>query len=378
MTRRRKVAMVFLILVGAIFVGYGTAYVASEDVRYLTRAGFEETRILKARQPIDGLVRDSSVAPETRASLQLVLESRDYAASLGLAAKKTYTTFADVGRDTLLLVLSASPKDCLCPYTWKYPIVGRVPYKGFFDFDMARKSAMDLEQRGYDTYVRPSAAFSTLGWFNDPLLSTALERDSVELSSLVFHEIAHNTLYVKSATPFNESFAQMAGYRAAQSFFRERGDTVRAARARDRWLDEVLLSQYYRDLTERLESLYSSGVDSAALDSGRAAVAEWAREQLEGPLAEQFRTYRIGPLSERPINNARIISARIYRTRLELFEAWFEQHGQDIAAAVRRLAVLEAEAEGEEAFQRLEQALENPEAMPGAPSIPDTLPDRPR
>lgn len=89
--------MVFLILVGAIFVGYGTAYVASEDVRYLTRAGFEETRILQARQPIDRLVRDSSVAPETRASLQLVLETRDYAASLGLAAKKTYTTFADVG-----------------------------------------------------------------------------------------------------------------------------------------------------------------------------------------------------------------------------------------------------------------------------------------
>ena len=370
--------MVFLILVGAIFLGYGTAYVASEDVRYLTRAGFEETRILQARQPIDRLIRDSSVAPETRASLQLVLETRDYAASLGLAAKKTYTTFADVGRDTLLLVLSASPKDCLCPYTWKYPIVGRVPYKGFFDFEMARKSTEELEQRGYDTYVRPSAAFSTLGWFNDPLLSTALERDSVELSSLVFHEIAHNTLYVKSATPFNESFAQMVGYRAAQSFFRERGDTTRAARAQDRWHDEVLLSQYYRDLTERLESLYGSGVDSAALDSGRAAVARWAREQLEGPLGEQFRTYRIGPLSDRPINNARIIAARIYRTRLELFEAWFERHGRDVAAAVRRLAALEADAEGEDAFRRLEQALENPEAMPGPPAVLDTLPDRPR
>ncbi len=366
--------MVFLIVVGAIFLGYGTAYLASDDVRYLTRAGFEETRILQARQPIDRMIRDSNVAPDTRASLSLVLETRDYAATLGLAAKKTYTTFADVERDTLLLVLSASPKDCLCPHTWKYPIVGRVPYKGFFDFDMARRAADDMERRGYDTYVRPSAAFSTLGWFNDPLLSTALTRDSVDLSALVFHEIAHNTLYVKSATPFNESFAQLVGYRAAQSFFLSRGDSARAARAAGRWHDEVLLSGYYGDLTQRLDSLYSSGADSAALDSGRAEVARWAKQTLEDSVGPRFRTYHVGPLTERPINNARIIAARIYRTRLDLFEAWFQEQGRDIGEAVRRLERLQDGAIGDEAYRRLEAALDSA-GIRTTPAGGDTPPD---
>ncbi|MGH4000478.1 MAG: aminopeptidase, partial [Pseudonocardiaceae bacterium] len=172
--------MVFLVVVAALFAGYGTAYLASEDVRYITRAGFEETRILQNSEPIAELVAAPTTDPAVRQSLRLVLESRDYASGLGLEAKETYTAYSDVGRDTLLLVLQAAPKDCICPYTWKYPIVGRIPYKGFFDLDAARRTADRMAAQGYDVYLRPSAAFSTLGWFNDPLLSTALTRDSVE------------------------------------------------------------------------------------------------------------------------------------------------------------------------------------------------------
>jgi len=98
--------MIFLIVVGVLMAGYGTAYVASEDVRYLTRAGMEETRILQSRRPIADLARDPATKPELRSQLQLVLDTRDYAAKLGLAAKQTYTTYSDVGRDTLLLNLS--------------------------------------------------------------------------------------------------------------------------------------------------------------------------------------------------------------------------------------------------------------------------------
>ena len=349
--------MIFLIAVGVLFAGYGTAYIASEDVRYVTRAGLEESRILRDARPLDQLVADSGVRPEFRASLGLVRETRDHAASLGLAAGRTYTTFTDVGRDTLLLNLSAAPKDCICPYTWKYPIVGRIPYKGFFDFRKARLEADELAAKGYDVYPRSAAAFSTLGRFNDPVLSTALTRDSVELAALVFHEIAHNSLYVRSATPFNESFAEYVGYHAAESFFRGQGDTVAARRAADRWHDEMLLGRYYAELTARLNRFYETKPDSVALEVGRGEAAQWAREQLEGSVGVELRTYRIGRLSDRPINNAQLIGATIYRTRLDLFDRWHAQHGGDVRQSVGAMKELMEGAEGDSAFARLERAV---------------------
>jgi predicted aminopeptidase len=348
--------MVFFALVAALFAGYGTAYLASEDVRYITRAGFEETRILQSRQPIAELVRDSTTDPVLRENLRLVLHTRDYAARLGLEAKETYTSYSDVGRDTLLLVLQAAPKDCICPYTWKYPIVGRIPYKGFFDAGDARREADRFSARGYDVYLRPSGAFSTLGWFEDPLLSTAISDDSVELAATVFHEIAHNTLYVKSATPFNESFAQLVGYRSAEAFFRERGDTLNARHAADRWHDEIVLGDYYSALVRRLDSLYSRKPDSIALEAGRREAAVWARDQLLGPFGKRFRTFRIDRLAERPINNARLIGSGIYRTRLDLFDRWFERHGRDVRRSVTALEALMEGVEGDSAYARLEEA----------------------
>ncbi|MGH7579353.1 MAG: aminopeptidase [Gemmatimonadales bacterium] len=350
--------MIFLIVVATIFAGYGTAYLASDDVRYVTRAGIEETRILQAREPIAELVGDRTTDPAVRHALRLVLESRDYAAKIGLEAKETYTTYADVGRDTLLLVLQAAPRDCICPHTWKYPIVGRIPYKGFFDFDAARRTSNRMAAQGYDVYLRPSAAFSTLGWFNDPLLSTALTRDSVELAALVFHEIAHNTLYVKSATPFNESFAQFVGYRSAESFFAERSDTANARQAGDRLHDEMVLGEFYRDLIGRLDSLYATRPDSVALEAGRAEAGAWARAQLEGPVGARFRALRIGRLPERPVNNARLIGATLYRTRLDLFDKWFDRHERDVRSSVGALEALMKDVEGDSAFARLERAAE--------------------
>ncbi|HEY8256602.1 MAG TPA: aminopeptidase [Gemmatimonadales bacterium] len=349
--------MVFLVVVAALFAGYGTAYLASDDVRYLTRAGIEETHILQARRPIADLVADPKTHPDLRGSLQLVLDSRDYAARLGLVAKETYTTYADVGRDTLLLVLQASPRDCLCAHTWKYPIVGRIPYKGFFDPKAAEREASHFTALNYDTYLRPSGAFSTLGWFNDPLLNTALSGDSVELAATVFHEIAHNTLYVRSATPFNESFAQFVGYRSAESFFTSRGDSAKARQAADRWHDEIVLGEFYTSLATRLQGLYDQHPDSTILEAGRTEAAAWARTELQGPVAERLRTLRIGKLPERPVNNARIIAARIYRTRLDLFERWYDGHGRDIKGSVAALDTLMQGAVGDTAFARLSHAV---------------------
>jgi len=351
--------MGILIAAVALIVGYGTAYLASEDIRYLTRAGIEQTLILEKRRPLDRLVADSSLPADTRGFLQLVLDVRANAADIGLEAGKTYTTYSDIGRDTLLLVLSASPKTCICPHTWKYPIVGRIPYKGFFDVEMARKEAEQLTRRGYDISLRPAAAYSTLGWFEDPLLSTALVRDSLELAALVFHEIAHNTVYIKSATPFNESLAQLVGYRAAEEYFRGRGDTVLAARARDRWGDEIVLGEFYDRLLTRLEAFYGTKPEPDSLEAGRISIAQWARNELEGPLGSRFRTMRVGRLADRPINNATLVGVRIYRTHLDWFDRWYDRQGRSVRQSVAALRELMREVPGDSAFARLRRALDD-------------------
>ena len=348
--------MWFVAVIAALIVGYSGAYVASPEVRYLHRAGVEEGKILAARRPIARLVNDTTVPAETRASLRLVLEARDFALHLGLQAKDTYIQYADVGRDTLLLVVTASGADCICPVTWKYPIAGRVPYKGFFDAEEGRRFAAQLEQRGYDVNLRPSSAFSTLGWFNDPLLSTALDRDSMELVALVLHEIAHNTLWVKGNVAFNESYAQLVGYRGAEAFFVARGDTLNARRAADRWHDEGVLGEFYKRLVARADSFYATHPDSAALRAGKVALGEWARADFEGPVVAALRAAHFQPSTNttaKPINNARLVGVTLYRTHLDWFEAWYQRYDGDIKGAVAGLDSAMAGAAGDSAWVRL-------------------------
>ncbi len=364
--------MGLLIAAAALLFGYGAAYVASDDVRYLTRAGFEETRILTSRVPISRLAHDSTVPDSLRRLAALVVEVRAYAARMGLEAKETYTTYSDVGRDTLLLVLTVSPKTCLCPVTWKYPIAGRIPYKGFFDFAAARKVAANYAAQGNDVSLRPSPAFSTLGWFNDPLLSTAVTTDSVEMASLVFHELAHNTLWVPDATDFNESFAEWVGYRTAERYFLARGDTALAIRAADRLHDEEVLGGYYARLLGKLDSLYGLHLPAAQNDSGRTAVARWSRDTLAGPLSRVLRTVRINPNVERPINNAALMGVRLYRTELPLFDRWNATRRGDLATAIFELHRLLSDVRGPEAFKRMRAILHVSPQMLSTPSAPDS------
>ena len=198
---------------------------------YLSRGAWEEAKILSRREPISEIVARPGVPAETKEKLKLVLAARQYAKdSLKLRVKDSFTTYSRLDHDTLVLLLSAAYRDTLKPYTWWFPVVGRVPYKGYFDFDEARRTAREMEREGFDTYLRPADAFSTLGFFNDPLLSTTLKSDTLSLANTVIHEVTHNTFYASGQAPFNESFAMFVGARGSAAFFRSRGQEEAAGR----------------------------------------------------------------------------------------------------------------------------------------------------
>jgi predicted aminopeptidase len=295
-------------------------------------------KILKARRPITALVADSTVAPEVRAKLSLVLEARAYAEdSLGLPAEEAFTQYTQLERDTLVLVLSGASRDALRPVTWWFPVVGRLPYKGFFKAAHALAAVRKLEADGFDTYLRPASAFSTLGWFNDPLLSTTLVADSVDLVNTVIHELTHNRYFAKSDAVFNESFANFVGARGAERFFLSRGDSVSAAHSVARWDDDRLLAAYWAALYRGLDSVFTAHPgDSSRAERLRLrdSVYAAARRTLVDSVAPRFRVVDPRYAQRVLLDNAALLARRIYLTDLEEFERAFAANGSDLTRTI--------------------------------------------
>lgn len=306
--------------------------------RYLIRAAWEEGKILSARRPIPAVIADPSTPPATRAQLRLVLEARDFAQHIGLAAKRSFTTYTRVDHDTLVMVLGAAYRDQLRSYTWWFPIVGSVPYKGYFDFAAAEQAAASLRREGFDAFVRPTAAFSTLGFFDDPLISSSLHADSIDLVNTVIHELTHNTYYAPNEAVFNESFANFVGSRGAEAFFRVRGDTVATRVAAERWEDEKILGRFWTSLYDRLDSAFlAHPTDKAARLAVRDTIFGQARERLVDSVGPLLKTYSREALVRARFDNAALLARRVYHTKLDWFDSVYALSGNDLGVAVRRI-----------------------------------------
>lgn len=306
---------------------------------YISRGAWAEAQILSRRRPIKAMLKDPSTAPLVRAKLEIVQAARQYARdSLGLKAGDSFTTYSHVDSDTLVLVLAAAYPDRLVPYTWWFPIVGRVPYKGYFDFAAARKAGEALEKRGFDTYIRPSSAFSTLGFFNDPLLNTTLRADSLELANTVIHEITHNTYYAPGSVPFNESFASFVGARGAAALFRSRGDSAAAVQVDRRWADDKLLGAFWAQLSHSLDSAFAAHpTDSLARIAARKEIYSSARRSLIDSIAPRLETISPVYAQRVQLDNAALLANRVYGSGLESFDRLWAQDGYDLRRTIRQI-----------------------------------------
>lgn len=305
---------------------------------YVLRAGWEEARILSSRRPIRAVVHDTTVSRETRDKLRLVLDARDFAErDLGLRAGRSYETYARITRDTLALNVLAAPEFGLYWHTWWFPIVGRVPYKGYFDFDEALAEAAGLEARGYDVSVRPVSAFSTLGWFPDPIMSTTLRLDSLSLVETVIHEITHSTFFPSGQADFNESFANFVGHRGAIAFFCDAlRDATSCERSRARWRDTRVFGEFFASIRDPLRALYASDAGEGEKRRRKREIFEDAARRFETDVKPRLEAGRYGSLRPDDLNNAWVLARLLYYTRLEDFERVY-LGSEDLPASIHTL-----------------------------------------
>ena len=348
---RNTLARISLVLLGAAITGCSPFYVM--------RAAYEEGKILWRREPISDYLGRADVNQDTQEKLRLVLAVRDYARDvLKLNVGGSYSSYSYVDRPDLTYVVIAAPKTELRPYTWWFPFVGSVPYKGFFSKEDAEAEVKRLHEEGYDANVRASAAFSTLGWFDDPLLSHLLRYNKVTLTDVIFHELFHNTLYIKGASAFNESIANFIGHRAAIDFFRQR-DGEASAEYRDAvhaWEQEKQFADFIEGLVITLAELYRRDIPRKDKLRLREQVfnhskTEWA-ERIKAGEARRYRSFILQPL-----NNAVLMHYVTYLQNLKLFEAFYVAEGKNLPRFVA--AIREPVKRGKDPFSVVQSLLDD-------------------
>ena len=327
------------------------------ELGYLAHAAYEQGRLLWNRRPIAQELARPGLDPVMRDKFEMVIKLRRFAAErLGLNVGNAYRTVTEVDEGAIVWVVMAAPKDSLTPYTWWFPIVGAVPYRGYFDVADANAEAAEFEQDGFDTLVRPAVAFSSLGFFSDPVLSNLLKLDRVQLADVIFHELFHRTFYLASDAMFDESAANWVGGHAAAEYFAsaEGRDSADAISARGVVQSDLLFGDFLQRVEARLLTLYTSNVPAGEIVKRREPILKQIQagySKLKPSLSplERF------DLDQGPINNAVLIDYRIYFHDLDNFEALERKYDGDLRATIEVIIAL-ARAHPEDPFFAIWQA----------------------
>jgi predicted aminopeptidase len=260
----------------------------------------------------------------------------------GLRKTKNYSKFFQVKRP-VLYVITACEKDRLHPYSWDFPIVGKVTYKSFFTADEALKEKDLFNRKGYDTFLHEAAAYSTLGWLKDPIFSSILEWNEGALANLILHEMAHATVYFKDRTDFNEQLATFIGNQGAIDFLTERygPESKEVREATDHQEDSLLFSGWADQACQELSAYYGREISKEEKLKGREALFQSIQENFQ-KMKEQFKTEEYRNVDKMELNNAVLLAYRRYFYRLEKFEALYQTLGRDLRRMVEYFKMIKA------------------------------------
>lgn len=331
----------------------GLAVVGQLGGCYVLAQGQEQARLLLTRQPVDQVLQGPRLNEAAKAKLRLVGQAKNFAAqSLGLRVGGSYDSFVPLDRDAVSYVAAAAPAYSLSPHTWWFPVIGSVPYKGYFVRAEAEAEATALRAQGLDALVRPVAAFSLLGWVSDPVYEPMLAYEDGGLVEVVIHELTHATLYLAGEAAFNEAFASHVGQAGAEAFFlaEEGASSPHLSQAKAAVRDRARFAQFLGEVVDRLEREYAAGGSEAERAARKAASFAWVKARFEAELLPQLETPRFRNFAKLPLNNAWLASFRTYDAKPERFAQAQARFGGDLKATVAFFRDTVAKAPQPEAF----------------------------
>ena len=310
------------------------------DLPYFWHLAKGQLKLVLNCKPIPELIREGSVDADLIERLQLVTEVKTYAFEvIGLAASENYSCFFDTQGKPVLWNASASPPDHFEPYQWHFPITGSVPYKGFFLRELAVAERDALRARGYDAISRPVAAYSTLGFFSDPVLSTMVQYPEDALADLIIHELTHSTIYVPGHTDFNESLATFVGNVGSLRFLEHRHgvESDAVANARARRADSELFRLFMQQVVADLDSLYNQQLPREHVLQLRVDLFRAWQGRFKVKLKEFSDPSRYRGFLDWEVNNALLLSYRRYHNRQGLFTDLYGLTGNDLRQSLELL-----------------------------------------
>ncbi len=316
---------------GMLLAGVALSTLSCTNIGYYARCTEGQINILAQRRPITGLIREPDLSRELKDRLENVLRIRDFASrELLLPENGSYRSYVDVKRPYVVWNVVATPEFDLKPLQWCFPVAGCVNYRGFFSPEEAGDFAADLRRQGNDVYLYGVTAYSTLGWFDDPVLNTFFTRSEEDLAGLIFHELAHQKVYVKNDSAFNESFAKTVEMEGVTRWLKANGQPERirsyleGKQRNNQFIDLVM------DYRNRLRELYARPLDADHKRREKAAMFQELRTSYAA-LKASWGGYQGYDRWFAELNNAKIASINTYHTYVPAFRALLRQSGGNLA-----------------------------------------------
>lgn len=300
------------------------------SIAYYQQAIAGQYQILNNRVDIEALIEDNQTEENLKQKLTIVQQVRAFAAKeMQMDVGQSYSQYSDTERDYVVWNITATPELSLTPHQWCYPIIGCQSYRGYFKQQTAQLKADELQRQGFDTWVGGVTAYSTLGWFDDPILNTFVYRDDSDLAALLIHELSHQVLYIKGDTAFNESFATAVEIEGLQRWLMSIDQAPLVQHHQIKLKERQVFISTVSASIERLKAVYESTISDEKKRAEKDQIIKEMKQQYQQNILDNHLSGYFTRWFDK-VNNAKLITVSNYYRYVPAFTAMIAESNGDM------------------------------------------------